>query len=311
MHYRPLGQTGLQVSPVALGASPLGGVFGAVEEKGCIECVHTALDLGVNLIDVSPYYGLTKAEAMLGRCLRGIRRDRYLVATKVGRYGPDIPDFDFSAARVARSVDESLQRLGLDHVDLIQCHDIEFGSFDQIVHETIPALYRLRDQGKVRFVGVTGLPLKAFRYVVQRASIDTILSYCHGSLNDTALLDLVPFLQAKGVGIINASPMSMGLLTRQGPPVWHPAPAPLKAACAAAAAHCAARGEDISRLAMQFAAAQAGIATTIVGTAKAENIRKNVQWAQETPDPVLLAEVQAILAPVHNLTWPQGHLHNN
>lgn len=311
MNFRPLGQTGLKVSIVALGASPLGGVFGAVEEKGCRDCVHAALDAGVNFIDVSPYYGLTKAETMLGKCLKGVPRESYYLATKVGRYGPEIKDFDFSADRVARSVEESLTRLGVEYVDLIQCHDIEFGSYDQVVQETIPALFRLRDQGKVRFVGVTGLPLKAFKTVVESTTIDTILSYCHYSLNDTALQSIIPLLKSKAVGIISASPMSMGLLTRQGPPSWHPASSALKQACAAAVATCTARGEDISRLAMQFSSSNPDIATTIVGTSKAENIRKNITWAHETPDPVLLADVQKILAPVKDLTWLQGHPHNN
>src|SRR5712691_1255098 len=122
MEYRPLGKTGLQVSTLGFGASPLGSVFRPIDEVEGIRTVHTALDLGINFIDVSPFYGLTRAEAVLGKALATIPRDRYYLATKIGRYGQN--EFDFSAPRVTASVDESLRRLGVDYVDLIQCHDI-------------------------------------------------------------------------------------------------------------------------------------------------------------------------------------------
>src|SRR5437763_17112478 len=106
MEYRPLGNTGLQVSALGYGASPLGSVFRPIDEAEGIRTVHLALDLGINFIDVSPYYGLTKAETVLGKALATVPRDRFTLATKVGRYGEN--DFDFSAARVMASVDESL-----------------------------------------------------------------------------------------------------------------------------------------------------------------------------------------------------------
>jgi len=309
VNYRALGNTGLEVSALSFGASSLGSVFRDIDEAEGIRTVHAAIDLGINLIDVSPYYGLTKAETVLGKALRSLPRDRYIVATKVGRYGDD--DFDFSAARVTASVDESLARLGSDHIDIIQCHDIEFGSLAQVVEETLPALRRLQEQGKVRHVGVTGLPLGIFTYVLDRTPLDTILSYCHYELNDTSLADMLPYLQAKGVGIINASPLGMGLLTERGTPTWHPAPDEVKAACAQAAAYCRAQGVDIARLAIQFSVANPDIPTTLVGTASPANLEKNVRWSEDPMDLGLLAEVQAILAPIHNRTWPTGRPENN
>jgi L-galactose dehydrogenase len=314
MQYRPLGKTGLKVSILSYGASPLGSVFRSINEADGHRTVHTALDLGINLIDVSPYYGLTKAETVLGQGLKGIDRGRYYLATKVGRYGPDFKDFDFSAARVESSLNESLARLGTDYVDIIQCHDIEFGNMDQVIDETLPALATLVKKGKARFVGITGLPMKVFRYVLERASdrVDTILSYCHYSLNDTALAEVLPFLQERNIGVMNASPLAMGLLSERGSlPEWHPAPAQLREAAHQAAQHCRSRGRDIAELAIQFAVANPGIATTLVGTANPENIAKNVRWAATPPDPVLLGEVLKILAPVHNVSWPSGHPENN
>jgi L-galactose dehydrogenase len=311
MEYRPLGRTGLEISALSLGASSLGSVFRPVDEAEGIRTVHTAVDLGINYIDVAPYYGLTAAETVLGKALRTIPRDRYYLTTKVGRYGPTVADCDFSAARVTASLDESLARLGVDHVDVIQVHDIEFGDLDQIVDETIPALRRLQAQGKARFVGITGLPPRAFRYVLERADVDTVLSYCHYSLNDTALEDLIPTLQRKQVGIVNASPLSMGLLSERGAPDWHPAPDEVKSACARAAAFCRAQGTDIARLAVQFSVSNPDLATTLVGTANPRNMEKNVRWAETSPDPALLAEVLRILEPIHNQTWPQGRPENN
>ncbi len=308
MEYRDLGKTGLKVSALGFGASPLGGVFGDIDEAKGIRTVHAAIDLGINFFDVSPYYGLTWAETVLGKALKEIPRDRYYVATKVGRYGAD--EFDFSARRVAVSVDESLARLNVDYVDLIQCHDIEFGSLDQVIYETLPALRRLKEQGKVRFIGVTGLPLKIFRYILDRAQVDTILSYCHYCLNDTALDTLIPYLKEQGVGIINASPLSMGLLSNQGAPAWHPASDEIKTACAEAAAFCRKHGADISQVAIQFSLANRDLATTLVGMARYQNLLKNVRWMQESIHQDLLAEVLKILAPIHNQTWPSG-LENN
>jgi L-galactose dehydrogenase len=309
MEYRPLGKTGLQVSTLGYGASPLGSVFREIDEAEGVRAVHTAIDLGINFIDVSPYYGATRAETVLGKALREIPRDRYLLATKVGRYGPE--EFDFSAGRVARSVEESLQRLGVETLDLIQCHDIEFGSLDQVVEETIPALRRLREQGKVRFIGITGLPLAIFPAVLDRTPVDTVLSYCHYSLNDTSLQALFPYLRGKEVGVINASPLAMGLLTERGAPSWHPAWPEVQAACARAAAHCRSRGADIAQLALQFALGAPDVATTLVGTASPANLRKNAAWIEQPIDRDLLAEVLAILAPIHNCTWPSGRPEND
>ncbi|NQU42326.1 aldo/keto reductase, partial [bacterium] len=179
MEYRTLGKTGMKVSILGFGGSSLGGAFRNIDESAGIRTVHRALDMGINLIDTSPFYGLTKAETVLGKALKEIDRDRYFLATKVGRYGEHVEDCDFSAERVTRSVDESLKRLNVNYIDLIQVHDMEFGDVDQIIQETIPALRKVQEQGKVRFVGITCLPLKLFPYVIDRVEVDTIQSYCH------------------------------------------------------------------------------------------------------------------------------------
>ena len=199
MQYRTLGHTGLKVSALAFGGSSLGSAFRPIDEAEGIRAVHTALDHGINLIDTAPYYGATTAETVLGKALRGVPREKYYLATKVARYGPEEKDFDFSAKRVTASVDESLARLGVAYVDFIQVHDMEFGNLEQIVNETIPALQKVKAAGKARFVGISCLPVRLFRYVLDRAPVDQIQSYCHYCLNDTALADLLPYLREKSV----------------------------------------------------------------------------------------------------------------
>jgi L-galactose dehydrogenase len=314
---RGVGNTRLKVSSLGFGASPLGNVFGNVKEEDAIASVHEAFRLGINFFDTSPYYGGTLSEKMLGKALKTLMvpRDQYVVSTKCGRYAEG---FDFSAQRVTQSIDESLARLNLDYVDILQCHDIEFGSLDQIVNETIPALQKLKETGKVRYIGITGLPLNVFTYVLDRVppgSVDVILSYCHYSINDTSLEDLLPYLKSKGVGVITASPLSMGLLTENGPPQWHPAPSELKSACAAAAAHCKAKGKNISKLALQYSLKNKDIASVLVGMNSVQQVRENIAATVEVEegqciDQELLEEVEAIISPVKNLTWPSGSGHN-
>jgi L-galactose dehydrogenase len=311
MQYRPLGNTGLNVSALAFGGSSLGAVFREIDESAGIRAVHVAIDHGINLIDTAPFYGDTKAETVLGKALRGIPRDRYLLATKVARYGDNAEDFDFSADRVTRSVDESLARLGVDTIDFIQVHDIEFGNIDRIVEETIPALRRVQAAGKVRFVGISGLHVHLFRRVMDRVEVDQVQSYCHYCLNDTALADILPYLQERGVAIFNSAPLSMRLLSDAGPPAWHPAPPALRESCAEAARFCRERGGDLGKLALQFSIANPAIPTTIVGTASPERVLENLRDIAEPIDPELLAGVLEILRPVHNCTWPSGLPENN
>ena len=311
MKYRKLGKTGVEVSVLAFGGSSLGSAFRSVDENEGIRAVRVALDSGINLIDTSPFYGLTKAETLLGKALRDVPRESYYLATKVGRYGYKLKDFDFSAARVAASVDESLKRLGVEYVDFIQAHDVEFGKVEQIINETIPALRELQARGKVRFVGITALPLKLFRTVMDRVELDQIQSYCHYCLNDTALNDVLPFLESKCVGIFSSAPLAMRLLSLEGPPHWHPAPPNLRARCAEAARFCKARGSDIGKLALQFAVNNPRIHTTIVGTANPQRVLENIRHIKEPTDQDLLTAVFEILNPVHNLTWPSGRAENN
>ena len=309
MKYRELGKTGLKLSVVSYGAASIGNEYGNLDEAQGIRSLHVALDGGVNFIDTSPYYGRTLSEKVLGKAFKEISRDRFIIGTKCGRY--DVDQFDFSAARVTRSVDESLQRMGLDYLDITQCHDIEFGNLEQVMDEALPALRKLKEQGKVRFVGVTGFPLKIFRTVLVRAELDCVLSYCHYSLNNTSLLGLIPWLKQRNVGIMNASPFSERLLTRQPLPAWHHAPTVLREYCRKAIDYCDRKGVDIASLAIRFCIENPDLTTTVAGTANPANMANILRWVEEPIDLQLLAEVQEILEPVENVLWPVGRPENS
>ncbi len=309
MQLRPLGQTGLQLSWLSFGASSLGAEFRAIDLGEAMRAVRVALDLGMNFIDTSPYYGRGLSECLLGPTLRDVPRDRYYLGTKLGRY--DAGHFDFSARRVVESIDVSLHRLGVEYLDIILCHDIEFVDMRQIIDETLPALRKIQQQGKVRLVGVSGYPMHIFRYVLERAPLDVILSYNHYTLQNTMLAELVPYLQGKGVGILNAAPFSARLLTNAPLPAWHKATPEVRAICKKAADHCASQGIDIAQLALQFSIARPDLTTCIVGSANPANVRKWVEWSEKPLDPVLVAEVQAILRPIHNWFYTEGRAENN
>jgi aryl-alcohol dehydrogenase-like predicted oxidoreductase len=309
METRTLGRSGLRVSVLGYGASPLGQEFGPVDLQEAMRTVRVALDLGITHIDTSPFYGRGMSEVLLGVALRGVPRDSYTLSTKLGRY--DVDKFDFSAQRVVESVDVSLHRLGIEYLDLILCHDIEYVDLARVVEETLPALRKVQQQGKVRLVGVSGYPLRVFERVLDATGLDAVMTYGHYTLQNRRLLDLMPRLQESGVGVLNAAPLAQRLLTNRPLPDWLPASAGVREACERAAAHCTERGVDIARMALQFALRQPDIATTVVSSARPDSVRQWAQWAEEPLDEELLGEVEAILDPVMNESWVSGRPENN
>jgi aryl-alcohol dehydrogenase-like predicted oxidoreductase len=308
MEYRALGKTGMKVSALSFGASSLGGVFHPLDEKEGIAAVYIALDKGINFIDVSPYYGNLKAEIVLGKALKNSDRSRYYLSTKVGRYvdGNGKNYWDYSKEKVRQSVFESMERLHTDYIDLINVHDIEFADLRQVCDETLPALVTLRNQGIVRHVGITNLTLRHFRYIIDHVppkTVESVLSFCHYCLNDDSLADYLDYFEQRGIGVINASPFSMGLLTERGAPDWHPAPPPLRDLCREAANHCRVEGSSIEQLALRYAVDNPRIATTLFSTTHPENVLQNIHWSQEPLNEELLADVRRILEPRFRDTW--------
>jgi L-galactose dehydrogenase len=307
MQMNLLGRTGLDVSVLSFGGAAVGQQYGPVSTAEVSDALYAAADAGINLIDTSAFYGLGKSEEILGEVLTPALRKQFAICTKAGRL--DRAKFDFSAAGMRACFEGSLKRLKTDHVDILLAHDIEFADdYEQVFTETADVLHALKKEGKCRFIGMSGYPLGLLKQAIERCQLDVIISYCHFHLQDQTLLtDLLPTCERLGVGVLNASPLAMGLHTNQGPPPWHPADAEIKAACRAAAEHCARHGGNISELGMQFCLAEPRIPSTITGTAKRSELEINLKTLGTPPDPVLLAEVQAILAPVRNRTWPSGN----
>ena len=307
MKYKELGNTGLKISEIGYGASSLGGVFHSFDEGRGIDSVFAAIDAGINFIDVSPYYGHYKAETVLGKALKQIPRDKYYLSTKVGRYGEDGKNtWDYSAERVTRSVYESMERLNIDFIDIINVHDVEFADLNQIVDETLPALVALKDKGVVGHVGITDLQLENLKWVIEhtpKGTVESVLNFCHYCLNDDKLLDFLDFFEENGVGVISASPFSMGLLTERGVPEWHPAPKALVEACVKAAEHCKVKGYPIEKLAMQFSIQNDRIASTLFSTTRPENLLKNIEYIKEPADEQLVKEVQEIIGDQKRVSW--------
>lgn len=307
MKYRELGKTGMMVPVLSFGASSLGGVFHSVREEDAIEAVFTAIDNGLNFIDVSPYYGHYKAETVLGKALKEIPRDKYLLSTKVGRYGENgVNTWDYSARRATESVYESMERLHVDYIDLINVHDIEFADLHQVAEETLPALVELKQKGLVGHVGITDLQLENLKWVIDHTApgmVECVLNFCHYSLNDDKLADFLDFFEERGLGVINASPLSMGLLTRRGIPEWHPAPKPLVEACRKAVRYCTEQGYPIEKLAIQFAVSNPRIPTTLFSSANPQSILKNVSYVEEPIDWELVRKVQEIIGDQMRVSW--------
>jgi len=309
MEKRPLGKTGLYLPVLSFGASSLGAEFRDIDIPEALRCVRVALDHGMDFIDTSPFYGCGMSEVLLGRALQGVPRDRYLLGSKLGRYSRE--HFDFSTRRVVESVDVSLQRLKVDYLDICLCHDIEFVEMSQIVEETLPALRKIQAQGKVRFVGISGYPMKVFTYVLSHTDLDVVLSYNHYTLQNTMFADLVPLLKEREVGIINAAPFSARLLTNAPLPTWHKATDQVRAVARQAAQHCTARGVDIAQLALQYTVANPDMTTCITGSANPGRVAQWAEWAAKPLDGQLVAEVQTILAPIHNWFYIEGRPENN
>ena len=289
----------MKVSSLSFGASSLGSVFHSIREADGIEAVFTAIDAGINFIDVSPYYGHYKAETVLGKALKDIPRHKYYLSTKVGRYGKDgINTWDYSAKRATESVFESMERLNIDHIDLINVHDIEFADLHQVVNETLPALTELKKKGVVGHVGITDLQLENLQWVIDHSepgTVESVLNFCHYCLNDDKLADYLDYFEQRGIGIVNASPLAMGLLSQRGVPDWHPAPKPLVEACKRAAEYCNAKGYPIEKLAMQYAVSNPRIASTLFSSANPANVRKNVLYIEEHIDRAPVKDMQDII----------------
>ena len=309
MEKRHLGNTDMDLTALSFGASSMGAEFRQINIAEALRSVHVAIDRGMNFIDTSPFYGRGMSEVLLGQVLPEIPREKYYLGTKLGRYAGQ--HFDFSAKRVEESVDISLERMRQDYLDIVLCHDLEFVEMSQIVEETLPALRKQVEKGKVRYVGVSGYPMKMFKYILANTDIDVLLTYNHYTLQNDMALELVPLCEEKGVGLMNAAPFSARLLTSAPLPEWHKATPEVREIAKKASDHCKAAGTDIAKLALQYSIANTDFVTCVTGSANPDRVSQWADWAEQPMDQTLVTEVLEILKPIHNWFYIEGRPENN
>ncbi|KAI8977249.1 NADP-dependent oxidoreductase domain-containing protein [Mycotypha africana] len=311
-------------SEVSFGAGALSGSYDDFTQNDAVEAYM--FRLGINCFDTSPYYG--RSEYVLGDALQTISkefpRQHYYISTKTGRFGYTTKDFDFSAKKTYESVEKSMNRLHTDYLDVVYCHDVEFVPMENIVGPggALEALFNLKAQGKVKYVGISGYPLDVLLKIAQyqfeqkNQPLDIILSYCHYTLQNTKLADYAPKLRKAGVKyIMNASPLCMALLREGKTPDWHPAHKELREAADKAAVVTREQyGLAISDLASRFSFQgkdEIGINSTLIGLARKSEVQDALRcWRDgkerkenSEKENQAYALIFKLLEPYKNYSW--------
>ncbi|XP_012220761.1 uncharacterized protein [Linepithema humile] len=311
MEYKQLGKTGLLINKLSFGTGPLGCHYGTYDEADAIEAIRQAIKQGVNYIDTAPWYGQCRAETILGKALKEIPREAYYIATKVGRYELDYDNmFDFTIEKTRKSFKKSLELLGVDYVDVVQVHDIEFApSLDIIVTQTLPELSRQVAEGKARHIGITGYPISVLKECIEKSNINIacILSYSRLTLIDSTLLEYISFFKEHNIGVINAATPCMGLLTNSGPPNWHLASDETKKQCANAGQYCKEHGVEFCKLAIWHSLQYTDVNTNLVGIQNTKQLHMNLDILRNgitEKEKAILQEIQEkFLSKVKNQHW--------
>ncbi len=296
---------------LGFGSVAIGGLYGESAQQQNIGAVQTAYDRGIFWFDTSPFYA--NSEEQLGIALKELGAKDIVISTKAGREfvdGNDGGRFDFSPANIRSSLERSMNRIGVNFINLYIAHDVEFAEKpEQIIKETIPAMRELQQEGKIGYVGFSGYPLLMFPAFLEKVKGDFILTYAHHCLHDSTVARLIPYLKQKGVGILGGSPTGLGLLTERGPQYWHPAPDDVKAACASARDYCKQQGISFAHLSMQFALGMLGpkgIGAMLMGTSRSNEVLENIAAFDTKPDETHLKEVLKRLEPIQGRGWKSG-----
>lgn len=276
MEYAILGKTGFKVSKIGLGGAPLGGDFGATTDEDVTRVIDGALDAGINFIDTAPLYGRGESERRIGQALKG-KRDQVILATKAVMRGDP-----YSYENTIKSVEDSLSRLQTDYIDLIQLHELEQTTYEQAVNETLPAFLKLKEQGKVRAIGVNAGKLELLMPFLKEDLVDTIQTYAKYTLVDyTAKDELLPLAKEKNIGVIHGSPLAMGILADQPAPFLQNNAALLEEANQRMAQLQFLRKSDPKGLvepALRFSLACPDIAVTLMGTTSIRSFCLNASY---------------------------------
>jgi D-threo-aldose 1-dehydrogenase len=297
-----LGSSVVEVTQLGFGAAPIGNLFSAVAEADAGTTVDRAWRRGIRLFDTAPLYGHGLSERRLGAALRAHPREEVVVATKVGRLlvpaatppddgfvatPPFQPVFDFSHDATLRSLAASLERLGLDRVDVLHVHDPDDHA-DAALAGAFPALRRLRSEGVVRAIGAGMNQSALLARFVREAELDCVLLAGRYTLLDqSALADLLPLCAARGVSVILGGVFNSGLLADPSPGATYdyaPAPAPLVERAQRLAALCARHGVDLKAAALRFSLAHPAVACVLVGARSPAEVEENARaFAAQIP----------------------------
>lgn len=234
--WSPVGTTSLTITRLGFGAAEIGGLYSAVSDEAAEAIVRHAWDLGIRYFDVAPFYGFGQAERRMGRALRGYPRDEFVLSTKVGRLIRPVDEpgvepgtanfegvpplrakFDYSRDGIRRSVDDSLERLGLDRIDILFIHDPD-DHWEAAISQAYPTLADLRAQGVVRAIGAGMNQAEMLTRFVHEADIDVILCAGRYTLLDQGGLDeLLPACVERSVSVVIGGVMNSGLLADPNP----------------------------------------------------------------------------------------------
>jgi len=298
----PFGRTQLTVTRVGLGTAPLGGLYAAVEEDTALETVRRAHARGLRFFDTAPLYGHGVAEQRAGRVLSGLPRDDFVLATKVGRLlradappdesrlsggldrwpvaPPVNPVFDFSYDGVMRSVEESLERLGLDRVDVLHIHDPDEHE-DEALAGAYRALDRLRGEGVIAAVGAGMNQAEMLARLARAADFDCFLVAGRYTLLDQdALRELFPLCLERGIAIVLGGVYNSGILADPRPGAmfdYSPAPQQLVERAQRIDAVCRRHGVPLKAAALQFAIAHPAVTTLLLGARDAAELDENLE----------------------------------
>ncbi len=310
MKYNTLGKTNLKVSEISFGASALGSVFKEINEEEGIKTVHKVIEEGINYIDVAPAYGGTVAETVLGKGLKDIKRDKYSISTKAGKYtNPDAygdDTFDYSEKTIRNGLEQSMKRLEVDYIDIVHLHDFDYcrGSVaDEAFATGFPTLQKLKDEKIIGSIGAGIYDMNLWKRVIKEAPVDAILLHNHYSLIDTRALELVDSCNEKNIGIINASPFGSGVLTPGPIADWHPANLKERELFAKAVKYCEENKHHISSLAFQFSTQQNHFATTLFSSSNRKSVERNINTFNEPYDIDFVKSLQTLFSDVMNKQW--------
>ncbi|MFT2706750.1 aldo/keto reductase [Clavibacter zhangzhiyongii] len=306
----------IDLPELGLGTTTLGNLYRAIPDDQAHEVVRASWDAGIRYFDTAPHYGLGLAERRLGEALRSRPRDEYVVSTKIGRVlepvDPeglrdddlfDVPRdhvrrWDFSADGVRRSLDDSLARLGLDRVDVLLIHDPD-EHLDQAVHEAVPALARLRDEGVVGAIGVGSGTPRSLAALIGTGALDVaMVAGRYTLLDQSALHEVIPAAEEHGTRIIAVSVFNSGITASDDPAdgatyEYGPASEEVLARARRIAEICAGYGVELPQAAIRFPLRHPAVSTVALGMASADEVRDDAALASRPVPDELWAELTA------------------